>query len=104
MNMKDTRHTPGPWYAEDAHGRTVAIFTSSRTENAFVASVPPPASAVGGTWAETDANARLIAAAPELLATLETLAGRFAVDHSQPDNCDCYCAARAAIAKAKGGA
>ena len=51
---------------------------------------------------EMKANARLIAAAPDLLAALEALCeGKYLSD---PINADRMRAARAAIAKAKGGA
>lgn len=86
-----TTHTPGPWYTgindDDSDkvfqdGSGVAIMSGGRRSQA-----------------ERDANARLIAAAPDLLA--------FAIECARADS-DCgeavRDAARAAIAKAKGPA
>ena len=53
------------------------------------------------TIEEQAANARLIAAAPDLVAALEKLAGTAAVAAMNP-NCPPVIAARAAIAKARG--
>ncbi len=59
-------HTPGPWKAVDVRG-TVRLVTG--TGNALIEL--KPASAEGG--ASYDANARLIAAAPEMLEALRGL-------------------------------
>lgn len=62
-----TNHTPGPWYfACDADGTMVTDDTGAQ-----IAMWPPQ----GGT-VEQCANARLIAAAPELLAVLKDI-GKF---------------------------
>lgn len=82
------QHTPGPWsehdgqiYAEnDPKGRTFALIPYYDREP------------------EQDANARLIAAAPELLAALRWVIGDDSSDEP------CIVAARAAIAKAEGSA
>src|SRR5258708_37774499 len=64
------QHTPGPWYLSDGfisttiNGDEMAIAQMFvRNENHF----PKP---IGGSEAEMFTNARLIAAAPDLLATL----------------------------------
>jgi hypothetical protein len=61
----------------------------------------------GLSEAEIEANTDLIAAAPELLAALidckDALAGHVAYDDTDSAECEAYHAARAAIAKAKGG-
>jgi hypothetical protein len=75
----NTKHTPGPWTVSggtirNLHGHLVADFHS------------------------TDADARLIAAAPELLAALRSIADS---DPDAPEFIACAMAvARAAIAKA----
>lgn len=98
-NSQQTAHTPGQW-----------------TWNGFAA--PKSRILVGGlvvaeVWAldESVANGRLIAAAPELLAALERLdesAGRYQADTTSKryfaDLMDAHDQARAAIAKATGGA
>ena len=89
---KQTQGTPGPWAVAVAHGE---------------------ARLVGSDKEFSDADARLIAAAPELLAVLDTLVNYFAESHALEidaqhygdDTCS-YCeaidAALIAIAKAKG--
>ena len=88
--MTDTQHTPGPWfvtpdgtavYKKDGYGYrgdTICLFVG----HPFI-----------------DANARLIAAAPELLAALQALAAL--PNKHRPE--EMWDAARAAIAKATGG-
>ena len=86
--MKTTKHTPGPWSTE---------YDGSIVMNRQIVSGPiAPESA---DREERDANAALIAAAPDLLA--------FARECARADS-DCgesiREAARAAIARAEGGA
>jgi len=88
------RHTPGPWKFDrkgrrivDADGEYVAPATLSRYHD-------------DRTDPEAIANARLIAAAPDLLAALRDLVN-FTAQHNQGKY---VMAARAAIAKAEGGA
>ncbi len=98
-----TKHTPGPWSARN--GR---IFMTDR-EELTVANV---ARAFDGDY--SPANARLIAAAPDLLEALEALADLHKpclADNPTLMECvkeqpeyQAYYAARAAIAKAKGAA
>lgn len=92
-------HTPGPW--EYSGNSTGAV----RAHNDLVASVyGDNGEATGLSMA---ANARLIAAAPELLGALNGILGRYArlVESGDAGNWDCelepqVIAARAAIAKA----
>jgi hypothetical protein len=92
MNAK---HTPGPWIADGynvrvRNGRYIAYTGPSHT---------PPSEYPKQCAEEDKANARLIAAAPELLEALENLMETCEYgDH----NADEYNAAVAAIAKAKG--
>jgi hypothetical protein len=82
--MTETQHTPGPWSVIDTIYRTFHIVDH---EGVFVA--------------DTDrCNARLIAAAPELLAALQAVADYWA-GGDVPADIDA--AMRAAIIKATGG-
>ena len=110
-----TKHTPGPWtcggqvvYAENK--RTIAIFPDEEC----------PALWNGGTHGggfecsdcacrEQEENAKLAAAAPELLAALQALVKRCAaldqsVTHDGIDNCYAIAKAGEAIQKAQGEA
>lgn len=100
-------HTPGPWTFEDTHAEMGARFKVLAPDDEFVNVVP--------ALVFTKENARLIAAAPELLAALDSVCdtGRLLLDYMDgprnPENqernlADAISAARAAIAKAKGGA
>lgn len=107
-------HTPGPWgighagYSttiEDEFGNTIAELNNYGA--AFL-----PAGRVAPHHV-TEENARLIAAAPSLLAALETLLGRMESAATQGhaesvkalmEHSDFPVMARLAIAKAKGGA
>lgn len=102
------KHTPGPWTTERG---TSVLGVGEEYEvvadgGAVVIACPP-----------SEADARLISAAPELLAALETLvalapafrAGKVGAEGSAARAASsaatcAYCSARAAIAKAKGTA
>jgi hypothetical protein len=58
-----TKHTPGPWTDDGHDGRDSLIIHSQWGEVARVGA--------NGDTSQRDANARLIAAAPELLAALK---------------------------------
>lgn len=90
--MIERKFTPGPWMLS---GRTVYAL-NDQGFNRFSAQVQDAhTSAV-----ELEANARLIAAAPELLEALEALTANYAdVEPGGSKNVD---KARAAIAKATG--
>ena len=91
--MSDTAHTPGSWIVGE---ESVQVLTADgRTSVVWE---------MGGSGRQREANARLIAAAPDLLAALKRIA-----DHEcQCCAGDCGCGfryeewARAAIAKAEG--
>lgn len=84
-----TTHTPGPWKVEPLNANHVVV-------RAADGSVP------ANCPAHSPADAALIAAAPDLLAALKGL------NHSWENGCQppvrMWDAARAAIAKAEGGA
>lgn len=92
---RQTAHTPGPWEIHDNIGR--------KSELGIVADAAPCIIAVMGNakaWpAEARANARLIAAAPDLLAACQRIVD---CEDKQPGaNCEaCVKLARAAIARA----
>lgn len=97
------KHTPGRWWVSGADDDEVhcRIFAQDMGQNVHISLVKPPH--VGGIIPaeQLKANARLIAAAPELLEALKELADLYDTDEgcrSLPE----YIAARAAIAKAIG--
>jgi hypothetical protein len=95
-------HTPGPWVAGhfDDIGDEIVIQTH---EGEYVASIDCDGAYEGKIAKCIDANAALIAAAPDLLAALVNLYG-IAVDEGIVGDNTTLEAARAAIAKAKGEA
>ena len=93
------KHTPGPWsYPRYPNGVSTLVYAAAGGKpEAF-----PVASATYGVPdEEREANARLIAAAPELLETLETL---LSLHDARVDTADAWNVsmeeARAVIAKA----
>jgi hypothetical protein len=108
-------HTPGPWKFSQDRDRPGAHFITNangvlvaRVNGANIADDPNDYDAyIPGRSDETDANARLIAAAPDLLAALEEIAkgqGAFSRDpivHAINTIADMKALAVAAIAKAK---
>ena len=91
------QHTPGPWHSE-GYPRYVGPTVVSPDGPVCAISTGPLDRTLPRMPAA--ANARLIAAAPELLAALEALCeDKYLAD---PINADRMRAARAAIAKARG--
>lgn len=88
---RQVEHTPGPW--------TLQL---SRTEG-YVMQGKFCIAALGDCAAPRDANARLIAAAPELLDALQAMVDHYGPDHSTLQSTP-WDRARAAIAKARGQA
>lgn len=92
--MTQSQHTPGPWIVQGDTYVTVNSLIIAHCKQAG-----------NTTLEEAQANARLIAAAPELLEALEDLIGyaehRFG-DNDYYKNHGCMNKARAAIAKARG--
>ena len=96
--MEQQKHTPGPWEAEwHRKYKQWNVFPES---GKAVVSVTD----LCGEYSkeETEANARLIAAAPELLEALQGLLDCMAIPSSICKERPAYEAARAAIAKATG--
>ena len=96
--MTDTKHTPGPWVWEHwKMGLTAQNGTSVLAYYDYEGM-----SLHGKTEDEHEANAHLIAAAPDLLEALEAIVATWdgpKYNHFMADNIDL---ARAAIAKANG--
>ena len=89
--MKSPQHTPGKWIVVSDEPDCVS--TAGRKELAELQDKE-------FIDCNTEANARLIAAAPELLEALEMLTGW--EETGSPVSDVCFSHARAAIAKAKG--
>lgn len=70
----NTKHTPGPWvadtgYISEVRGRQLAVIKKHATRNQTICLVTPTST----MSIEDDTNARLIAAAPELLEALQLM-------------------------------
>lgn len=92
--QKQAKPAPGPWLnwtneiVDANHIEVCEIYARAEDEG------------MRRSWT-ANANARLIAAAPDLLEALQALLGEID-DCSQPDHWEGYEAAKEAIAKAKG--
>lgn len=100
--MTTTAHTPGPWYVDKVDDRCAFNVFPHGGTSALVQVAGPDGAHPYALAAQ--ANARLIASAPQLLTTLQRLLG--AIDRLPGNNPLDGLAdeARAAIAKATGGA
>ena len=96
--------TPGPWYATGKLTR----YVEARIDGGLIQEVAAcgPTKADGGYGPQQEANARLIAAAPDLLEALQDIAEYWNQDQNEAAMADaCWHAihtARAAITKATG--
>ena len=97
------KHTPGPWMRDRESGFDCDVRAANGRKIASVNVQNQPKSKEG--WVlrkkENEANACLIAAAPELLEALKLIAS---AENSALDLAYCKGIARAAITKATGGA
>jgi len=94
MSEKQVTHTPGPWAIEDCTpGESTGLRFAINSENNVIARTTDG-------WKEAQANARLIAAAPELLEQCKFLEKLLAMIHheSSPMLADL----RAILAKVEG--
>lgn len=104
--METVKHTPGPWAASGDTVKGPAGNIVAECCGYSVKATDPSHRAQGGR----EANAHLIAAAPELLAALEALESEIrylnetALEHPSMPPRRIMLAARAAIAKARGEA
>ena len=97
-----SKHTPAPWTQGNSKNGKECVWLNGKTE-------PPSGQGMGldYTWIDcgTEANARLIAAAPDLLDALKALTHSLDVeDLVHDDQRSSFAAAIAAIDKATGGA
>lgn len=92
---KQTQHTAAPW--------TVSALETETFEEPYYIIHEYDSNILSAqkTWCEHEANARLIAAAPELLEALEGMLAMYS-PRNQLKFCGATEAAREAIAKAKG--
>jgi hypothetical protein len=94
-------HTPGPWEADDE-----SIYAKNADGSwQQVAELPGWRTNKGEVMSDTDhANARLIAAAPDMLAALKRMERVFRAASATYGDDAALAEARAVIAKAEGGA
>lgn len=95
----ETKHTPGPWAVGpwfDNDGQPEIIIEHVTPHGNLV-----PAVALGGLVGQ-EANAHLIAAAPDLLAVARMVIDTYPLVSSAGNSAELIKAARAAIAKATG--
>lgn len=91
MATNETKHTPGPWHVEQG---TDGVGVWDEMARTLIAAVDQP---------NAESNARLIAAAPEMLAALKAcFANGDPADGFDPENALTERLIRAAIAKAEG--
>lgn len=95
--MSEAKHTPGKWTQGYSNNGKECVWLDGKTE-------PPLGQGMGpdSTWIDcgTEANARLIAAAPELLDALKSIVNEFDKQIGTHHVDEYYPKARAAIAKA----
>lgn len=98
-----TKHTPGPWYADPSKRVTGFAVTHDGEPNPLAIALRKPKNSYSKGIPDTKAlaNARLIAAAPELLEALESFPGFLCGTESGDAWIEQI---RAAIAKARGEA
>ncbi len=99
-------HTPGPW--ENTPGQSTIWANDGDLKVATVDDLPWVENSSGrrsSDWMTEAANARLIAACPDLLQFAETVARSACLDQRVGDKCICFsCEAKRLISKAKGEA
>ena len=99
--MSEAKHTPGPW---NVGKTTMDRLIYADSEHAFDLAIVRN----GGSDEETEANAALIAAAPDLLAACKTALDRFQAleDAEEATEADiaARCAVQDAIRRAETGA
>jgi hypothetical protein len=102
--MSETRWSSGPWAA-----RPDETFSTLGDKRIVAANLVSPAIVFGGLGAETEANAHLIAAAPDLYAALALVERHFQRNQASgnfqdDDEHEAWNAVSAALKKARGEA
>lgn len=98
--MSKPKPTPGPWTVEGP-----VVSSKSPSRHVLSKGFGYPAHAFGGSEAEVEANAHLIAAAPDLLKQLEqVLSSIESGDHLALFSAAAFDAISSAVHKARGGA
>jgi len=97
--MGQSKHTPGPWTIDGSVRTSINAGTKHIALANFYNSVEPEFNVSGE---EHEANARLIAAAPELLAALDELVDALTAGYVPQQDGRMLKEARALIAKAEG--
>ena len=96
-----SKHTPGPWHLDTEDEKEIVLGDSSFIATTHDSSAYSSYTSV--TEDQVKANARLIAAAPELLEALKACLAELLVLHTdRPGTEECIQQAYAAIAKAEG--
>lgn len=99
--MSGVKHTPGPWFEQTGFSDDVEITAESR--EGMVAICSMELGYTGNIGVEQEANARLIAAAPDLLGALEEFSREYdGFEDGNGDPCPVLAKARAAIDRATG--
>lgn len=112
--MSESKHTPGPWKACNPSGDSWEVCSTVEKQWPDSDNLAGKSITGWGRVTQTEADARLIAAAPELLEALEecerdlskaiAIMPRRYCNEKDAQRCDDLLAmVRAAIAKAKGG-
>lgn len=98
--MSESKYMPGPWTIEEyGDDETPALVIHKDTENRICFMATPGSH---GDPAKIEADARLIAAAPDLLEALRELREQTEPEELLDDESKCWLKARAAILKATG--
>lgn len=97
-------HTQGPWHVGAGNGKGSIFADNGRTRLEIGGTTLYPIARMGKGWneEEDEANARLIAAGPELLEALKWAVQQIE-DDLDPDHQTAMNACLAAISKAEGG-
>lgn len=98
--MSDAKHTPAPWRVDRCYRTGFTIFGGTQESPSCVVDTQDDDGRYGTIRNESDA--RLIAAAPDLLAALIDLTDRVEKIVMPDQSTPCTIHARAAIAKAEG--
>lgn len=103
--LMSAQHTPGPWWLQADGAGWYVECTPERGHSVAYVRAEAGEDDPDTPDAEKEANARLIAAAPDLLEALWAMVTSFhAVEYMEPHMQEASNMARAAIAKAEGGA